>query len=393
MAFKKFRSWSRDVSSAPKTYQEIVLPDGVVVSGADRSYLHPLIFGEDFTGKSLLDLGSYHGHFCLEALRRGADRAVGIEPYTENLAYAREIAAKLGLAPDYVDADFETWETAETFDCVLCLNLLHHLYDPVHALRKLVPLARERIVIELAAPRWLDLRKKRIGPGALLARHEPILAPGRTRDLLAAADYTFIISPAAIKAIFEQHFACFESVRILPSPFKGRHIVVAEKRRIEDLTIVAGPTSSGKTTFIERLTASPELRRQAGIPQEVAAVVNATRLRQLPDGPLGHVILHYDLMRPFDRSLRTHQRDPATSLALAARRVTVLTLDPPRDRLAGQIKAANPNPSKRHLRLEKLYREPGFVDRWYQEWFAFVASIGARHLVVDPAEGYALRDA
>ncbi len=396
MSFRsKWRSRSPEASVAPKTYQQITLPDGTVLKGSDRTYLHPLIFGEgeDFIGKSILDIGSFHGHFCIEALRRGASRAVGIEPYIENLVVARAIAESLALSPEYLEADFEEWATNEQFDTVLCLNLLHHLYDPIHAIRKLVELSRERIVIEVAAPRLQDLRRGRIDLGTMLARGGPILAAGHSDNALSAADYTFIISPAAIKAIFEQHYACFESVQVSRSPFKERQIVVAQKRRIDHLTIVAGPTSSGKSTFIDQLVESPDLRVRAGVPEKIDAVTSAGKYRQLPTGPLGHVVFHYDTLRPFDRSLRTYQRDPAMSLVAAARNVTVLTLDPPRERLVDQIVTANPDASQRHRRLAQLYREPGFLDRWRDLWYAHAAGIpNARLLLVDSSSGYAFRD-
>jgi 2-polyprenyl-3-methyl-5-hydroxy-6-metoxy-1,4-benzoquinol methylase len=391
----QWRARPPEAVGAYRTYQQITMPDGAVLSGSDRSYLHPLIFGEadDFMGKSLLDLGSYHGHFCIEALRRGAARAVGVEPYVENLVVAREIAESFSLEPEYIDADFEEWETDEKFDTVLCLNLLHHLYDPIHSLRKLVRLARERIVIEVAAPRFQDLRRGRISLSTILARAAPILALGRSNDSLAAADYTFIISPAAIKALFEQHYACFESVQITPSPFKERQIVVAQKRRVQNLTIVAGPTSSGKSTFIDRLVESPELRRLAHIPETIDVVTSASKLHDMPKGPLGHVIFHYVTLRPFDRSLRTYARDPAMSMVAASSNVTVLTLDPPREKLLEQIVTANPGASKRHMRLAQLYREPGFIERWHDLWLAHVAGIvGARHLLVDPSGNYGYRD-
>jgi hypothetical protein len=114
----------------------------------------------------------------------------------------------------------------------------------------------------------------------------------------------------------------------------------------------------------------------------------------LPTGEIGHVLFHYDTMRPFGRS-RTYSRDPAMTLLLAARSITVLTLRPPHERLTAQFAAANP-PSRRKLRLKELYADKSFVDRWYSVWFAHVAKTDRvqRHLLIDNSgEGeYVIRE-
>src|SRR5215210_1064166 len=69
----------RFVEEEELSYQSISLPGGVITPGTDRAYLLDTIFQSPFEGKSFLDVGSYLGYFCIEALRRGAIRACGIE--------------------------------------------------------------------------------------------------------------------------------------------------------------------------------------------------------------------------------------------------------------------------------------------------------------------------
>src|SRR4051812_5301551 len=61
-------------------YQRLVLPGGQVVPGVDRSDVADRVFPADLTGRSVLDVGCYYGYFLHEAARRGARRAVGVEP-------------------------------------------------------------------------------------------------------------------------------------------------------------------------------------------------------------------------------------------------------------------------------------------------------------------------
>jgi hypothetical protein len=55
-------------------YQKINLPFGLSTPGDDRTQAKQVAFGDRVAGKSVLDIGSYLGAMCLEALERGACR-------------------------------------------------------------------------------------------------------------------------------------------------------------------------------------------------------------------------------------------------------------------------------------------------------------------------------
>jgi hypothetical protein len=59
------------------SYQKIQLPFGLETPGEAKPELCDQIF-RDAAGKSVLDVGSYLGYFCQEALKRGASAAHGI---------------------------------------------------------------------------------------------------------------------------------------------------------------------------------------------------------------------------------------------------------------------------------------------------------------------------
>jgi SAM-dependent methyltransferase len=369
------------------TYQRMTLPDGTVLPGHDRSYLNESLFGDGIEGRSYLDIGCFHGYFCLEALRRGARRSAGIESYRESVQAARAIASTFGLSPEYIEADFEEWNTDERFDVISCLNVMHHLYDPIHALRRMVDMAREKLVLEIAVPTFKDLRRRHISPlTALAARSEPLIALGLPSDDVDLAQRTFIFTPAALKVMLNRHYLGFEPVRIVPSGHKGRMLVTARKRRIETLTVVAGPTAAGKSTLIRRLQSDAALRERLSLPGEISAVATPGTVPGLPAGELRHVILNYDLMRPYGGEFRAFLRDPAATFIRQARNVNFLTILTPQARLLEQLGRAElraEKPATRRARLEDLYRKPEILKLWYDAWGAFCGSFEtARQQVV-----------
>lgn len=94
----------------------------------------------DFSGKSVLDLGCNMGSFCLEAVRRGAKRVVGIDAWFDRAHLSYQIANWLG----YWNIDYLNLELPQDrrhicsssdfygrFDIVLCLSTAGHIggYD------------------------------------------------------------------------------------------------------------------------------------------------------------------------------------------------------------------------------------------------------------------------
>jgi 2-polyprenyl-3-methyl-5-hydroxy-6-metoxy-1,4-benzoquinol methylase len=380
-----------------KGYQEIALANGLVVGGHDRSYLDSAAFDDGVEGKSVLDIGTFHGRFCLEALKRGASRAVGLDVCEENLSIAKKLAFEAGLTPEYATTDFELWDTDETFDLVLGLNVLHHMYDPIHAIRKMMSMSRDKIVLEVAIPTLRNVLFSRGALVSLMARG-PVITLGRAWAKAHVADYTFLLNPASLRVLFDMHSSAFEPIRIKPSPFKNRVIVEARKRRIAHLTVVAGPTAAGKSTFVERLLASKKLRQQLGIPEEVSAYAAAASVNTLPLGRQEHVVLHYDILHPYMRSLRSYGRDSVLSIFDSAERISFLTIMTARDQLQEQfhrrelenlslLRKVLPVLRRRTERIYNDYAGNSFLRGWYRFWFEYCATKSrgrlARNLIVE----------
>ena len=83
-------------------------------------------------GKAVLDLGCNEGFFCIEAVRQGASRVVGIDMRKEFIESARN------RCPEATFIHGSWWKLPdEKFDCILFLSAIHYEKDPRGLLRKL----------------------------------------------------------------------------------------------------------------------------------------------------------------------------------------------------------------------------------------------------------------
>ncbi len=364
-------------------YQSFDLPDGMKTPGHDRAYLEKIIFRDDVRGESFLDIGSYLGYFCLAALRHGASAATGLEANPESVRKSREFADILGRNPEYLAHDFETWDPGDRrFDHVLCLNVMHHMFDAVHSLRRMMTLARKRVVLEVARLTWRDYKFGFFNPLALALNSEPLIYLGapKKKSPYNIASRSFLFTPAAMKTLFNMHSALFEPIAITPSPFKGRYIVEARRRSIGHLVAVAGVTSSGKTTLAERLMRDPDLRHKLGLADGDWKVVKLNDVASLPSGHLPNVIVQYDLMLASGSDVQGFERIPAFQLMDAAERFTTLTIVPPSGRLKDQMnekeiarlrKKVGPDLTNALMDLYSARGDTAPIKAIYRDWLGY----------------------
>jgi SAM-dependent methyltransferase len=374
------------------SYQRIQLPYGFATGGDDRSATAAAILPEDMTGKSVLDVGSKYGFFCFEALKRGAVRAVGVDLDPESLRKSRLLADCLGADASFERLDIESDPIDETFDYVLCLNVLHHLKNPIAALDKLIAVTRERLILEVASLGRHDRRKLGLSAvGRFLLNREPIVYVSRGSALGKRSTQNFFLTAPAIENLLTTQRGSFARVETRTTTHKDRFITIAEKRHIRRLLVVAGPTACGKSTLIEQLQKheAPELAKRLGIEDGSRwAVLAADHLHLPGEARMESAFFHYDLLRPCLTGGKLHSRDAALEILDVAEEVAFLTIWCPPAVLLPRLARRALAPSSAPL---EDCRDPARLRFHYRRWFDYTSARPGEHVVVAPAEGLELR--
>lgn len=380
-------------------YQKIQLPYGLETKGDDRSSTRDAIFPDDMTGKTILDIGSLNGYFCFEALKRGAKTAVGIEVNPWYINEATLLADCLGLHAKFRLVDIEKDMIEGQFDYVLCLNVLHHLRDPIAALDKLIALTRERLILEVASIGGAhDRHKLKISRiiSYLLSRY-PLLYVEEINK--KKRGQKFFITPQAVKNLLLSHRNMFASVQILPSEHKNRSIAIAYKRRIKKMLVVSGPTSSGKSTLVKKLLAGtlPQLEEKLGLTDiSTWKSTSAGRLGTLTEAYIERLIFEYDFNHVHFKSAGTYDRHEPLDILDCTEELIILSLWTPPAVLLTQFERAVVfrgmkrgvfRGNKRKKAIYEIYKDPTKVYHNYKIWFDFCARRPCLHYIILFSDG------
>lgn len=223
-------------STAFTGYQSVPLPEGRAVPGRDHVQTVEAVFGFDVTGKSVLDVGCYYGRLSLEAVSRGARRAVGLEADPERHAVAQRIAALHGNSYEVRLGRVEDLHKDERFDVILLLNVIHHLTDPVAVLRHLAAICDDTLIVEFPTPgdramlaRLLSRGRPPAGWQRLLARagSAAYRRVGESLPLVAVGSRQYhqvwYFSPAGFRSLCVVHLGLFKQV-IFTRSLNGRYL-------------------------------------------------------------------------------------------------------------------------------------------------------------------------
>ncbi|HEY7748908.1 MAG TPA: methyltransferase domain-containing protein [Aestuariivirgaceae bacterium] len=383
-------------------YQRLTLPGGRCTDGNDRSITLNLILPPDMSGKTLLDIGCRYGYFSFEAAKRGAARVLGVDFDDDALSKAHKLNAITKLNIEFRKLDISVDDIPEKFDFVLCLNILHHLQNPLGVLKKLINITKERLVLEIAGLNGEDAKKIFYRRNALtwLLYPLPLIQPLLNRLPLIvlgaenrAFESNFFFSPKAIRQLLLSQNNVFWKVETFASPFKGRFLCVAEKLRVKELLIVAGPSASGKSDLIKRLLKNkcPELEPLVGA-ENGQWLKSKHHIGTLPKPDVSKLVFHYDFLRPYLRGPFNFSRDRATDvfdLAETVRSVTLLT-DPSELERRWRTREIEPNTyfgvhlgRKRSRKILKSLSDSGKVIQLYDRWIDFIRERRGQHYILD----------
>lgn len=381
------------------TYQRIELPYGLTTGGRDRSATARHLFPDDLSGLSVLDIGCNDGYFCHEAARRGAAMVTGIDIEPDTIRRAKRVADCLGYDIDFRVHDIERTPFDERYDIVLCLNVMHHFRNPLWVLDVLRRITRRRLLLEVVGFGRHDRRKLGIGRATswLLGRLPVIFAaPTGTRG----GHYSpkFVMTPAAIENVLTAHRHEFAMVRRLPGEFKDRTLIACDKRRVNHLVVLAGPCAVGKTYLIERMAAGEanEVMKAMDLKRGAYEVANASKLDRLTDAEVDTLLLHYNILCPYNHKT-TYATDEFLGLIECADRVTFATLWTDHDRYMRQFEqvkiAARTSGGKfkgqrRNEQWHRTLRDRAAVVSLYRRWFDFTADRGRNLVMCSTSEGY-----
>jgi tRNA (mo5U34)-methyltransferase len=126
--------------------------EGIYTPGAARDHRYRIsTLPDDFSGMSVLDVGTFDGFYAFLAERRGADRVVAVDNEQYRLWVAsrcdveleggegfRAIHRLLNSAVEYWRMDaFDLEALDERFDLIYCFGILHRVENPLGLLRVL----------------------------------------------------------------------------------------------------------------------------------------------------------------------------------------------------------------------------------------------------------------
>jgi hypothetical protein len=170
-------------------------------------------------------------------MRRGAARATGVETDPGRFAIAKRISELHGNY-DVHHASAETFDTSDRYDVVLFLNVLHHVLDPIVALRQVAARCSELLVLEFTlADDWQYIENV-ISGSAQVSRGDKVRARVRSRAIRLAAgsmpimalgdrEYhrVWYFSESALRNLLVVHLKVARDVEFVSSPHPGRRSV------------------------------------------------------------------------------------------------------------------------------------------------------------------------
>ena len=135
-----------------------------ITKGVQQSIMWTLNMPDDFTGKTVLDIGTVDGFYAFEAEKRNAKRVLAVDSLAWNNKSYSSHTLKTGkdgfnLAREVLNSKVEDIEVEDfnedihmgvlgKHDVVLCLGILYHMMDPFRFIRKLGEMTNELLILE-----------------------------------------------------------------------------------------------------------------------------------------------------------------------------------------------------------------------------------------------------
>ena len=159
---------------------------------------------------------------------------------------------------------------------------------------------------------------------------------------------------------------------------KNRFLVVAEKRKIGQLLVVAGVPGTDYQKTAEEITAGSGGAGVLRFGMQGAPLLKAADCHKPQKVSQERTVLEYNIMRPLISGAMSYSHDPAVDVIPAAQAATFLTLWDEPARILGRVQKAvaggeGGKPLKRAF--ENMSSERDIISR-YRNWFAYTKGRG-----------------
>lgn len=135
-------------------YQKIELTNGLVTPGkVDCKKRLKFLQKENFSNKTVLDMGCNSGFYCLWAKQKGAGKVVGIDIDKMRIQQAEFLAKIEKLDIEYSTKNIFELKESGVFDFVFCFAVLTEIQDFLGAVKILKKVIGYKSFIELAIAR------------------------------------------------------------------------------------------------------------------------------------------------------------------------------------------------------------------------------------------------
>jgi tRNA (mo5U34)-methyltransferase len=153
----------RMIKEIPVWWHTIDLGNGIKTPGRTPPHYHKAIIDflpQDFTGKSVLDIGAWDGYYSFYAEQRGAKRVLAIDNLQHDIkcSFRQESVGTNGFelvkkilnskveykVMDGVDID----KLDENFDIIFCFGVYYHCENPFLLFRKIYDKLDETLFVE-----------------------------------------------------------------------------------------------------------------------------------------------------------------------------------------------------------------------------------------------------
>lgn len=118
----------------------------------------------DLTGKRGLDIGCGSGPYVAEAIKRGAEHVVALDPAPSMLELTRQRIEKLGQLDkiNFVPGYFPDKTPPGPFDFVIIMGVLDYVANPVPFFRALRGVLTGRAAVSFPSKHWLRTPLRRV---------------------------------------------------------------------------------------------------------------------------------------------------------------------------------------------------------------------------------------